>query len=61
MECSRCHGFMVKDQVYDLLDAVFHTDIWRCVNCGELLDPMIVKVRKNQTMRHAQLSGAKAA
>ena len=46
MNCQRCHGLMVQDRAYDLLDTHIHCDVWRCVCCGDIFDPLIVM---NQT------------
>ncbi len=42
MECVRCHGLMVRDHVFDLLDTEIHGDVWRCISCGNILDPVIL-------------------
>ena len=42
MECTRCHGFMVKERLYDLLelDGQVYASGWRwayrCVACGKV-------------------------
>lgn len=42
MECARCHGFMVKERLYDLLenDGQVYAGGWRwahrCVACGNV-------------------------
>ena len=38
MECHRCNGFMVEEWCTDLLDEAF---VWRCVNCGAMVDGVI--------------------
>ncbi len=52
MQCVRCRGLMVKDQFYDLLDDSGHLSFyaWRCVGCGNVLDPLIWK---NKRRRHS--------
>lgn len=47
MPCARCEGLMVRDQFYDLLDDSGHLSItaWRCVSCGNIVDPLILKNR----------------
>ncbi len=42
MNCHRCHGLMVQDRAYDLLDAAVHCDVWRCLSCGNLIDSQIL-------------------
>ncbi len=45
MRCVRCQGLMVRDHFYDLLDDTGLLSIrgWRCVNCGNILDPLILR------------------
>ena len=44
MECPRCHGFMGKERLYDLLenDGQVYVSGWRwayrCVACGKVSD-----------------------
>ncbi len=47
MRCTRCQGLMVRDHFYDLLDDSGHLSIrgWRCVNCGNILDRVILRNR----------------
>lgn len=50
--CLRCKGLMVVEQCFDLLNSDgrldFHTR--RCVQCGELVDPVILRNRWLQPM-----------
>lgn len=45
MQCQRCQGYMVGDHFMDLLNVtgemVFNG--WRCLNCGAVIDPVIVR------------------
>ena len=45
MQCQRCQGHMVGDHFMDLLNVtgeiVFNG--WRCLNCGNITDPVIVR------------------
>jgi hypothetical protein len=43
MECPRCHGIMIEDVFEDLMDDTgsLHFTGWRCLACGEILDPVI--------------------
>ena len=47
MECQRCHGLMVSHELGDSdgLHATPTVASWRCVSCGEIIDPVIVKHR----------------
>jgi hypothetical protein len=46
--CSRCGGLMVIEQGFDLLDRGGHFDFraWRCVQCGEFIDAVILQNRQ---------------
>ena len=46
--CSRCGGLLVTEWCFDLLDDSGHLDIpvHRCVQCGERVDPVILKNRR---------------
>ncbi|TLY45823.1 MAG: hypothetical protein E6K59_02890 [Nitrospirae bacterium] len=47
MTCRRCHGLMVADYYIDLLNGGedFWLRAWRCVNCGEVVEPGIIRHR----------------
>ena len=38
MECRKCRGLMVEEWLADELDEAY---VWRCVNCGSVMDQMI--------------------
>lgn len=44
--CHRCGGLMVAERVFEL--ASFD---WRCVSCGERIDPVILAHRKQELAR----------
>ena len=46
--CSRCGGLMVGEQCFDFLDDSGHMSFFahRCVQCGELVDPVILHNRR---------------
>jgi hypothetical protein len=47
MHCPRCKGVMVQDVFEDLMDdtgSLFFRG-WRCITCGEILDPVIANNR----------------
>ena len=46
--CSRCGGLMVVEQCFDFLDDSGHMRFFahRCVQCGELVDPVILQNRR---------------
>jgi len=47
-QCLRCGGLMVTEQCFDLLSDNGHLDFLarRCVQCGELIDPVILQNRR---------------
>lgn len=51
MRCHRCHGLMVRERYDDLeLGSAEHEiPSWRCLNCGAIIDPVI--------LAHHQTSG----
>jgi len=51
MECQRCHGLMVQDRAYDLLDTHIHCDVWRCICCGNMFDTLILLNKRNRQSR----------
>ena len=38
MECRKCRGLMIEEWMADELDEAY---VWRCVNCGAMMDHMI--------------------
>lgn len=58
MQCTRCQGMLVADYSFDHLDAASpdRVQTWRCVMCGDVVDPVILQNRRKQ----AALASAKA-
>lgn len=54
MNCSRCHGLMVKEHFLDFEGTYGHmwANGYRCMNCGNVHDPIIEQHRlaKTQSM-----------
>jgi hypothetical protein len=50
MTCSRCQGLMVADDLIDLQEsyAPMWMRGWRCVACGNIVDPLIQRRRMVQ-------------
>lgn len=50
MQCTRCSGLMVPDHFLDLADDSGHTSFqaWRCILCGNVVDPLILNNRALQ-------------
>lgn len=42
MRCPRCHGLMAYERFMNKLEFFLG---WRCVNCGEIVDMVIVENR----------------
>ena len=49
MECPRCKGVMVSDRFQDVADdtGALKFSGWRCIICGEILDPVISANRQS--------------
>lgn len=49
-KCARCDGLMVIEQGFDGMDSTGHVDFMarRCVQCGEVIDPVILQNRRLQ-------------
>jgi hypothetical protein len=58
MKCQRCDGLMVVDHYIDMEDDSGHLWLraWRCVTCGEVVDPRIYKHRLIQTSLRNRVS-----
>jgi len=50
IRCSRCNGLMVVEEGFDSLLGVSETAAFlrRCVQCGEVIDPVILQNRQSQ-------------
>lgn len=50
MQCARCGGFMVADNLIDLQESSIPMWMkgWRCVSCGNIVDPVILRHRMIQ-------------
>jgi hypothetical protein len=53
MQCPRCRGLMVPDQFFDLIneDWLWRFDGWRCLCCGNILDPVILRNQQAAAMK----------
>lgn len=54
MKCARCHGLMVQYYIVDLLLSDHGGRAWRCVSCGDILDPVIL-VNGSRRLRTTQV------
>ena len=55
MRCSRCMGFMVTEESFNpkLGSSESEASVRRCVQCGEMIDPVILQ---NRRLQHACIS-----
>ncbi len=44
MNCERCNGLMSHEKFYSEFGEEFWG--WRCVNCGELIDDVVLRNRQ---------------
>ena len=53
MNCHRCGGLMVRERFINEGDRSGPYMFWgqRCLNCGEMLDPVILENRKISELR----------
>ena len=49
MKCPRCAGYMSCETFEDIRDDTgqLQFDGWRCLFCGEIIDPLILDNRQN--------------
>jgi hypothetical protein len=66
MGCRRCQGLMVRERLMDLRSdsGCFVCPAWRCVVCGDIVDPVILVNRHRRVAyrrvfrRYAAMVGA---
>ena len=63
MQCVRCDGLMVADNLIDMQESSIPMWIrgWRCVSCGNIIDPLIQKYRMIQQAGALRLLGTEMA
>ena len=52
--CTRCGGLLVEEFCLDLSNSECTTAAQRCVQCGELVDPVILANRTRRSGTHHQ-------
>jgi hypothetical protein len=59
MACRRCRGLTVVDHFIDMQDDQGHLWLtaWRCVNCGDVVEPGILSNRHAHQSLMARLMG----
>ena len=62
MECTRCDGLMVADNLIDMQESSIPMWMkgWRCVSCGNIIDPLIQRHRMIQQAGASRLLVKKA-
>ncbi len=50
MRCTKCNGLMVVDDLIDMRESYHPMWMrgWRCVACGNVIDPLILRHRTIQ-------------
>lgn len=48
MSCTRCNGLLVQDHSLDGSDTDSEAVAWRCVSCGDIIDPVVLANRHRQ-------------
>jgi hypothetical protein len=63
MRCTKCGGLMVADNLIDIKESGIPRWMkgWRCVSCGNIVDPLIQKHRMSQQAGASRLLGEEAA
>ncbi len=63
MQCARCDGFMVTDNLLDIRESSIPMWMkgWRCVSCGNIVDPLIQQHRMIQQAGAMRLLETKTA
>ena len=49
MKCHRCGGMMIYEKYYGDCEHFFG---WRCIACGEVIDPVILENRMDQSQQY---------
>ena len=57
MQCTKCDGLMVRDNLIDIKESSISMWMkgWRCVSCGNIVDPLIQQHRMIQQTGALQL------
>lgn len=46
--CSRCGGLMKRESVFDLVENEIEFKAARCIQCGDIVDPVILMNRSGK-------------
>jgi hypothetical protein len=63
MDCTRCDGLMIVDNLIDMQESSIPMWMkgWRCVSCGNIVDPLIQRHRMIQQAGASRLLGREVA
>ena len=63
MDCTRCDGLMMVDNLIDMQESSIPMWMkgWRCVSCGNIVDPLIQRHRIIQQAGASRLLGREVA
>jgi len=63
MDCTRCDGLMIVDNLIDMQESSIPMWMkgWRCVSCGNIVDPLIQRHRMIQQAGASRLLGGEVA
>lgn len=53
MQCPKCGGLMIRENINDFHGGTSFPG-WRCVPCGEIIDDIILKNRKEKPPRNKE-------
>ena len=55
MGCNRCNGWMASERCAGPSDEELPVQtLWRCVNCGEIVDAVIMENREHNQPEHVR-------
>ena len=62
MHCTRCEGLMIPDDLVDMQESSIPMWMrgWRCLSCGNIVDPLIQRHRMIQRSGAMPLSTLKS-
>lgn len=49
MQCLKCNGLMVTEWISGFFSEEF---VWRCVNCGLMMDPTTIRNHRTAVIVH---------
>ncbi|WP_447980437.1 hypothetical protein [Candidatus Nitrospira bockiana] len=61
MDCPRCKGVMIRQDLHDHNGTYLTVPGWRCLSCGEVLDPTILSNRRSVVMKDKVGAGLRSA